>query len=66
VPTLTPVTLPEGVTVTIDEPLVNIPLEVASDNVIVALTHTLSGPVIGTGNGVTVTEVVTKQPPGRV
>ena len=67
VPDATPVTTPvEGLTVAIVEVLlVHVPLPVASLNVVVKPTQTVSVPVIDAGNGLTVTTLVAIQPVAR-
>ena len=62
-PALIPVMLPVlPMVATPGVPLVQVPPGVASINNVVDATHTLSVPVIGSGNGDTVTTVVAIQP----
>jgi len=66
VPDATPVTVattPEGVMVaTVGRLLVHDPPEVRSASVMVPPTQTFSGPTIGAGIGITLTEEVAAQP----
>jgi hypothetical protein len=64
VPGLTPVTNPvdEPMVATAVVPLIQVPPADASVNVIVAPTHTVVGPPIAAGSGLTVIAFTAKQP----
>ena len=64
VPAELPVTFPEPPPVTVVLSELHVPPLVASLSVIVELSHTLTGPVIAAGFGLTVIIIVARQPAG--
>ena len=66
-PVAAPVTTPAISTGAIEELLLlHVPLAVASFNAVIDPRHTPREPVIGAGNGFTVTDAVAIQPVGKV